>query len=251
MPKAILIDLRRCTACRGCQVACKQWNELPAVTTTQTGSYENPPDLSANTWTVVKFREVEKDNGFNWHFNKWQCMHCLQPACVTVCPTGALYKTELGPVLYNEDDCIGCQYCVTVCPFSIPRFDWEEEKIVKKCTMCVNRITNDLGPACVKSCPPGALTFGERDTIMAKVNKAEADGLHVYGNKEVGGTSWIYISDVPFEERGFPVVGTTSFSSHSATVWGSQLSTIAVGAIALGLYSLRLRSTKIKGGEGK
>jgi len=241
--------------CRGCQAACKQWNEtdefIPTVENGveahNWGSYENPPDLSAKTWTVVKFREIGENGSLKWIFSKWQCMHCIQPACVTVCPTAALHKAEEGPVLYDKSRCIGCAYCITACPFSIPRFDWEREKMIKKCTMCVDRIGNGLEPACVKTCPPGALEFGERETMIAKVNQAEAGGAYVYGKDEVGGTSWIYLSDVPFDECGFPTVGTTSYPSHSAGIWGSQLATIAVGAAALGYYSLYLRRKKMEG----
>ena len=247
MPKAILVDLRKCMGCRGCQVACKQWNELPAVSTEQGGTYENPPDLSPDTWTVVKFREIGENGTFKWVFSKWQCMHCLQPACVTVCPTEALYKTEEGPVLYDENRCIGCQYCRTACPFSIPRFDWEKERVVRKCVMCADRIENGLEPACVKTCPPGALSFGEREAAIAKANEAEAEGAYVYGRDEVGGTSWIYISDIPFDELKFPAVGTESYPSHSRVIWASQIATIVVGAAALGIYSLYLRRKKMEG----
>ena len=250
MPKAVLTDLRKCMGCRGCQVACKQWNELPAVETKQRGTYENPPDLSANTWTVIKFREIGENGRVKWLFSKWQCMHCVQPACVTVCPTSALYKTEEGPVLYDESRCIGCQYCVTACPFSIPRFDWEKERMVRKCTSCIDRITNGLEPACATTCPPGVLSFGEREAIIAKANEAEAKGAYVYGRDEAGGTSRLYISDVPFDERGFPAVGTASYPSHSGAIWGSQFATVVVAAAALGLYSVYLRRKKTEGGQG-
>ena len=246
MPKAVLVDLRKCMGCRGCQVACKQWNELPAVTTQNRGTYENPPDLSPHTWSLVKFREIGENGTVKWVFSKWQCMHCLQPACVTVCPTEALYKTEEGPVLYDESRCIGCQYCRTACPFSIPRFDWET-RVVRKCTLCGDRIAGGLEPACVKTCPPAALSFGKREAVIAKANEAEAEGAYLYGRDEVGGTSWIYVSDVPFDELGYPDVGTKSYPSHSAGIWGSQISTIVVGAAALGLYSLYLRRKKIEG----
>ena len=248
MPKAVLVDLRKCMACRGCQAACKQWNELEGEETANRGSYENPPDLSAKTWTVIKFREIEQNGRLKWLFSRWGCMHCLYPACVTVCPTEALYKTEEGPVLYDESRCIGCQYCVNACPFSIPRFDWEKEKMVRKCTECPSRIVNGLEPACVKSCPPGALSMSDREEIVAKANDIEAKGAYVYGRDEAGGTSWIYVSDVPFDELGFPDVGTERYTSHSLAIWGSQFATVAVAALALGAYSLYLkRRGKIEG----
>ena len=247
MPKAVLVDLRKCMGCRGCQVACKQWNGLPAVSTEQWGTYENPPDVSPDTWSLIKFKEIGENGTFKWVFSKWQCMHCLEPACVSVCPTEALYKTEEGPVLYDESRCIGCQYCRTVCPFSIPRFDWETS-IVRKCTLCMDRIADGLEPACVKTCPSGALSFDERGAVIAEANEAEAEGAYLYGRDEVGGTSWIYVSDVPFDELGFPDVGTKSYPSHSWGIFGSQIATVVVGAAALGLYSLYLRR-KNKEGE--
>lgn len=255
MPKAVLVDLRRCMGCRGCQAACKQWNEtdeeIPTVQNSidavNRGSYENPPDLSARTWTLVKFRELEDNGRLVWQFSKWQCMHCLQPACVTVCPTRALQKLEEGPVLYDESRCIGCAYCVNACPFSIPRFDWEKDRMITKCNMCADRVGSGLEPACVKACPPGALIFDERDAIMSKVNTAESEGAHVYGRDEVGGTSWIYVSNVDFEKGEFPEVGTTAYPSHSGGIWISQFATVAVAALGVGLYSLYLRRKKLEG----
>lgn len=252
MLKAVLVDLRKCMACRGCQVACKQWNELEGEETVNRGSYENPPDLSTNTWTLIKFKEIEQNGRLKWLFSRWGCMHCLYPACVTVCPTEALYKTEEGPVLYDEKRCIGCEYCVTACPFFIPRFNWAEERIVRKCTMCVDRITNGLEPACVKSCPPGALRFGDREVIIAKANEAEAEGAYLYGRDEVGGTSWIYISDVPIDERGFPDVGTLSYPKHSLRIWGSQIASMGVGVALIWSLSWYLkRRTRLENAGGE
>ena len=248
MPKGVLVDLRKCMGCRGCQVACKQWNELSGVSTWNWGTYENPPDLSPNTWSLIKFREIGENGSVKWLFNKWQCMHCVKPACVTVCPTSALYKTEEGPVLYDESRCIGCQYCRIACPFSIPRFDWETN-VVRKCTLCMDRIADGLEPACVKTCPSGALSFDEREEVIAKANEAEAQGAYIYGRDEVGGTSWIYVSDVPFDKLGFPSVGTESYPEHSGTIWVSQMATVAVGAAALAIYSLYLRRKKMEGAQ--
>ncbi|UCC16545.1 MAG: 4Fe-4S binding protein, partial [Dehalococcoidales bacterium] len=164
------------------------------------------------------------------------------------CPTGALYKNDDGPVLYDETRCIGCQYCGTACPFSIPHFDWEK-KMVNKCTMCVDRIQNGLEPACIKTCPTGALSFSEREAVITVATLAESNGTYVYGKDEVGGTSWIYLSDVPFPDGGFPGVGTSSYPSISGGILASQMATIAVGAAALGFYSLYLRKKKLEEGE--
>ena len=122
----LLIDESICTGCRGCQVACKQWNDLPAVETKNTGSYTNPPSLNADTWLIIDFKEVEVDGELKWSFLNRRCMHCEHPACVSACPVGALKKHDDGPVLWNEDKCIGCRYCMVACPFDVPTFTWDE-----------------------------------------------------------------------------------------------------------------------------
>ena len=154
MTKAMLIDTTLCTACRGCQIACKQWNDLPAEKTVNQGTYQNPFRLSAYTWTLVQMREVEYQGKFFWSFLKRQCMHCLHPACVSACPVGAMHQTPEGLVLYNDARCIGCRYCMTACPFRMPRFEWDLPLgHVRKCTFCADRRAEGLEPACVKTCP--------------------------------------------------------------------------------------------------
>ena len=239
--QAVLYDCTKCIGCRACETACRRWNKLPPES--------KPLDLSPSSWTVVKFNQIEVNGTVTRLPSKWQCMHCINPTCVTVCPVQALYKTEEGPVLYDENRCIGCQYCVTACPFSIPRFDWGRKRMIKKCTMCADRIANGLETACVEVCPTHALTFGERQPIIAKAEEAQAKGAYVYGKEEAGGTSWIYISDVPFDERGFPTVKTESYRAHSKKIWGSQSGTVAVAALALGVYSIFLRRKEESKGE--
>lgn len=191
-----LIDLSRCTACRGCQVACKQWNELPASTTNNFGSYQNPPDLQWNTWTLIRFQEIEDNNGkVKWLFRKDGCMHCTDAACVKVCPTEALYHTEFGNVSLNVQKCIGCKACIPACPFEVPKFNAATNKIYK-CDLCTTRLQANQLPACVLSCPTGALTFGEKDVMLDKAYKRvkELGGdASVYGDKFVDGTHVVYV----------------------------------------------------------
>ena len=191
-----LIDTTKCTACRGCQVACKQWNEQQATRTHNWGSYQNPPDLQSNTWTLIRFQEyVDSEGEFKWLFRKDGCMHCTDAACVRVCPSGALYHTEFGTVGVHRELCIGCKACVTACPFDTPRHDPKTDKCYK-CDLCYTRLLSDQKPACVLSCPTGALSIGDRESMLKKAytRVAELGGdANVYGDKFVGGTHVVYV----------------------------------------------------------
>ena len=246
-PKAILVDVRRCVGCKACQAACKLWNNLPAENTEITeDEYTNPTSLSAHTWNYIRFSEVEEGEGVRWVMASIRCMHCLEPTCVSVCPTRALWKREDGPVLYDVDRCIGCRYCVTACPFGIPHFD-EEAKAIRKCTMCFDRLDRGLKPACVSSCPTGALDFDLRSRIVRRVL---ADGRHVYGLQEAGGTSVIYVSSIPFEELGFPRLSPETparFSSNLlAKFFMIGLAGLVIASALYGAYRLFLRRVEAK-----
>jgi formate dehydrogenase beta subunit len=191
-----LIDTTRCTACRGCQVACKQWNEQPARRTKNRGSYQNPPDLQWNTWTLIRFQEhVDAQGNFKWLFRKDGCMHCTDAACIKVCPSGALYRTRYGTVGLDEAKCIGCKECVSACPFEVPRYSPLTDKITK-CDLCESRLNAGALPACVLSCPTGALTIGGKDAMIKKAYaraKAVGGDANVYGDKFVDGTHVVYV----------------------------------------------------------
>jgi len=206
MPKAVLVDLRRCIGCRACQVACKRWNGREATNTQMNPDpkYEwtNPSEFSPDTYTYVRFVKTGSGDSLKWTFAKVQCNHCIEPHCVTACPTTALIKTEAGPVSYRKELCIGCAYCVNACPFGVPRFD-EVNKVIEKCTFCAERLAEGMEPACVQACPTDTLVLMDLAEARQKAAEAEANGLYTYGLHEVGGTSWIYISEVPFKELGF------------------------------------------------
>ncbi|MDD5100802.1 MAG: 4Fe-4S dicluster domain-containing protein, partial [Syntrophales bacterium] len=191
-----LIDTTKCTACRGCQVACKQWNEMPGFRTKNWGSYQNPPDLQWNTWTLIRFQEHVNEKGdFKWLFRKDGCMHCTDAACVKVCPSGALYYSDLGTVGIIKERCIGCKECVAACPFEIPRYDRATDKVYK-CDLCFGRLKSNQLPACVLSCPTGALTIGARDAMIRRAHgrvKELGGDANVYGDRFVGGTHVIYV----------------------------------------------------------
>jgi formate dehydrogenase iron-sulfur subunit len=189
-----LIDVTKCTGCRGCQVACKQWNELPAEKTMYTGSLQNPKDLSYNTWSLVRFDEVEKNGKLNWLMRHEACMHCDWPACVKACPSpGALIKTEEGAVVHNAKYCIGCRSCAVSCPFDIPRYSKEKENVAK-CSLCYDRITDGKSPACVTACPTGCLSFGTKEEMLGKASKrAEKTGGFIYPDNPEYETHVLYV----------------------------------------------------------
>lgn len=194
MTPAILTDLTMCIGCEACALACKEVNGLP--------HRELRGKLSADTWSAVEHRA-------GLHVRR-QCMHCLEPACASVCPVGALHKTPEGPVVYDADRCIGCRYCMVACPFGVPKYEWDEPvPKVRKCVMCfTTRLQEGRQPACTEACPTGATIFGDRDELVREARRriaAEPDRYvdRIYGLEEAGGTSVLYLSPVPFEELGF------------------------------------------------
>jgi formate dehydrogenase beta subunit len=193
--KIKLIDVSKCTGCRSCQLACKQWNQQPAKQTKNYGTYQNPPDLQSNTWTLIRFQEIADKDSVKWLFRKDGCMHCTDAACVKVCPSGALYHSDMGTVGINHERCIGCKECVTACPFDIPRYDQATDKVYK-CDLCLTRIQAALEPACVKACPTGTLRFGDKaDMLKLAYKRAKELGgnASVYGDKFVDGTHVLYV----------------------------------------------------------
>lgn len=251
MAKAMLIDVTRCIGCRACQVACKQWNDLPAEETRNWGSYQNPPALSAKTWSLIEFKEIKEGGKLAWVFLKRQCMHCEHPACVSVCTVGALRKTEEGPVVYDDKRCIGCRYCMYACPFRIPTFEWEKPlALVRKCTFCVDRLSNGLKPACAKTCPSGAITFGERNSLIEEAEARIRGNAgryvnHVYGKEEVGGTSILYISNIPFEKLGLPTLSPEPIPLLSEEVMGTTPGLVGAAVVMLtGIYWIIRRREK-------
>jgi formate dehydrogenase iron-sulfur subunit len=212
----MLLDLSKCTACRGCQAACKQWNDLPPVDTHNWGSYQNPQDLSYDTYTLIHFDEHEREDGrLEWLFLNQRCLHCTDAACVDVCPTGALAHNEMGFVQYKEELCNGCGYCSQYCPFQIPRLGQADalsgEAKSSKCTFCQDRTTNGLSPACAQTCPTGAIVFGDRDELIAKgkqsVEALKAKGFadaKLYGETELGGLHQMYVLQEKASLYGLP-----------------------------------------------
>jgi formate dehydrogenase iron-sulfur subunit len=169
--KSFLVDTTRCTACRGCQVACKQWNGLPGTKTTQRGTYQNPEDTSAETWRLVRFSEGRKEDGKPyWYFFTDACRHCIAPPCKMVGDgtdeTAIVQDDATGAVLFTEKTKgLPFEDVRASCPYDIPRQD-AATKVMRKCTMCFDRLGAGMIPACAQSCPTGALVFGDRDEIL-------------------------------------------------------------------------------------
>ncbi len=267
--KAILYDPTRCTACRGCQAACKQWNEndevIPFVTNgvkaVNRGSYENPPDLSPTTWLKMEFREVDPGGRIRWLFTRRSCMHCTEAGCVKVCPNSSLYHHESGFVSYDKDICTGCGYCVEACPFDVPRY---ERNIVSgiskmdKCTFCttpgLDRLAEGEEPSCVKSCPTDALIYGERAQLVAdgrkRVQALQSKGwtnAYLYGDKELEGLHVMYVLDDSPAVYGLPV---NPKISAATIAWQDVIQPLgwALGGatvIGLGINFLIAREAKI------
>jgi len=225
MDKAILYDSSKCIACRACQVACKSWNEHEAEETTNRGTYENPEELSAKTWVKMRFIETERSDGkFAWLFARRACMHCTDASCALVCPTGAIFKTDEGFVHIDQEWCIGCANCEQACPFDIPHKDHHKDGTAKKCTACtstgLNRQEEGLKPACVTTCPTGALKFGGRDELVGEGNQRVAElkangysNAYLYGENELGGLHVLYILDESPKVYGLPESPQTASST--------------------------------------
>ena len=160
---AKLIDVSRCIGCKACQSACMEWNNLRGEVGQFEGTYDNPPDLDPNTWTLMRFTEYENPKGdLEWLIRKDGCMHCEDPGCLKACPApGAIVQYANGIVDFISENCIGCGYCVKGCPFNIPRISPVDHKSYK-CTLCSDRVAVGLEPACVKACPTGAIMFGSK-----------------------------------------------------------------------------------------
>jgi formate dehydrogenase beta subunit len=197
---AKLIDTTLCIGCKACEVACQTWNEQEFTLGTFDGSYQTMPDLAHNFWNLIKFNEQAKDGRFSWLMSKYQCMHCVDPGCLKACPApGAIVQLKNGIVDFNHDNCIGCGYCITGCPFDVPRLSPTAKKVFK-CSLCSDRTAVGLEPACIKTCPTNCLTFGTRDDLLekaeARAGELRADGkaeAGVYNPMGVGGTHVLYV----------------------------------------------------------
>ncbi|HLE89022.1 MAG TPA: hydrogenase 2 operon protein HybA [Candidatus Limnocylindria bacterium] len=253
----LLYDATKCIGCRACMVACREANGLAPESSS--GLWDDPVDLSANTKTVIKLAKL--DDGRSSFF-KAQCMHCVDPACVSVCMLGALHKGPQGVVEYDVERCIGCRYCQVACAFGIPKFQWSEAapKIVK-CELCKERRAEGKEPGCASACPTGAVIFGKRSELLAEAKRRLAEGREryvqkVYGEDDGGGTQVLYLSAVPFEELGLPKLTSESLPRLSEAVqhaiYQGFVAPVALyGLLAGVLFRNRRKGDGAEADEGK
>jgi formate dehydrogenase beta subunit len=201
---AKLIDVTTCIGCKACEVACVEWNDHPFRETVFDNTYQTMPTTEWNYYNLIKFNEHQLEDGrLMWLMRKDQCMHCADPGCLRACPAdGAIVQYTNGIVDFQQEHCIGCQYCVSGCPFDVPKFNSATKKVYK-CTLCSDRVGAGLEPACIKACPTGCLHFGTKDEMVqladARVGQLKNDSLFpmpnagVYNPESIGGTHVIYV----------------------------------------------------------
>jgi formate dehydrogenase iron-sulfur subunit len=232
---AILTDTTRCTGCEKCVDACKKENDLGRDHPWRGQGSINA--LSSSRYCTVLARRGE-------HYVRQQCRHCLEPACVSACLVGAMQKSPEGPVIYDADRCMGCRYCLAACPFGIPRYEWQDRvPHVSKCNMCIHRIREGRVPACVEACPEEATIFGTREELLEEAHRRIAANPEryqpkVYGEHEVGGTSVLYISDIPLDFLAWkPDLGSEPLPTLTAGALEKVPPTIlVVGGVMTGIY---------------
>lgn len=214
----VLVDTTRCIGCRSCEVACSVAQNNFVPDTKNDNALEKVRDTSDKQYTVVNRFDTAKGPVFV----KKQCLHCWQPACAAACLVNAMLKTKEGPVTWDGDKCMGCRFCMISCPFDIPKFEYSGwNPRIMKCTMCYERLQQGKKPACVESCPTDALMFGQKRELMEiarhRVYSHPDKYVHqIYGENEAGGTGWLYLSAVPFEQIGFRTdLGTTPYPEYT------------------------------------
>jgi formate dehydrogenase iron-sulfur subunit len=246
MSKAILYDSTLCVGCKACEGACAEKWGLP-----YNDKVAAEEKISAHKLTTIQT--------FGEKYSRKLCMHCVDPTCVSVCPVGALQKTALGPVVYDQDKCMGCRYCMQACPFQVPSYEWEARlPRVRKCNMCYERQSQGKPTACTEACPTGATICGDRDALVAEARKRIAEKPdayynRIYGLKEAGGTSVLYLSAVPFEQIGLKTnVPQESLPKLTWRVLEMLPDVVSTGTVVLGgIWWITNRRGEVAGKEGR
>ena len=244
---AKLIDVSKCIGCKACQAACMEWNDVRDEIGTNVGVYDNPADLSAASWTVMRYSEVELEPGkLEWLIRKDGCMHCAEPGCLKACPApGAIIQYSNGIVDFHEENCIGCGYCITGCPFNIPRISKKDGKVYK-CTLCSDRVAVGLEPACIKSCPTVALVFGTKEDMkhhaeerIKDLNDRGFKNAGLYDPQGVHGTHVMYVlqhADKPEIYKGLPRNPSISSMVYLWKGITKPVASFIIGVVALGSF---------------
>ncbi len=249
MRKAILTDITKCIGCLKCVSACK---EVHSLKEDEPRIWQKNDGLSADNWTSI----IQKPDS---HYIRKQCRHCIEPACASVCPVGALHKTEIGAVVYDSSKCLGCRYCMMACPFGIPRYEWDKTvPHVEKCILCYDRIKKGELPACTNACPTGATIFGDRSELLKIAHKRikENPGKYinkVWGEHEVGGTSVLYLSDIDLGFLSYPVnLETKPLPEKTAKAMESvPFAFVSMGGVMLGLNWIIRRRMELSKEQSK
>lgn len=250
----VLVDTTRCIGCRSCEVACSVANANFVPDVNADNALEKVRDTTDKQFTVVNRFNTKKGEVFV----KKQCMHCWQPACAAACLVNAMVKTKEGPVIWDGDKCMGCRYCMVSCPFDIPKAEYNSTNPrIMKCTMCYERLKEGRKPACVEACPTDTLMFGQKRELMEvarhRVYSHPDKYVHqIYGENEVGGTGWLYLSAVPFDQIGFRTdLGTTPYPEYTREFLISvPLIEFGVPAFLLTLNMLTDRKNEVRENHG-
>ncbi len=254
---AKLIDISKCIGCKACEAACMEWNDLRDAVGENNGAFDSPRDLSDRSWTVMRFYEEQPNEKFEWLIRKDGCLHCEDPGCLAACPApGAIVQYANGLVDFHEENCIGCGYCIAGCPFDIPRISKKDSKAYK-CTLCSDRVTVGLEPACIKACPTGALVFGSKEDMthhaegrVADLNERGFANAGLYDPAGVGGTHVMYVlqhADRP-ELYGLPA---DPAISPLVSLWKGLAKPFALAALGLAALGSLLHYVRVGPNEAE
>jgi len=254
----VLHDITRCIGCRSCEAGCNKVNELPAPAApfTDLTVLDKKRRTNPKAYTVVN--KFTPSQGGKPLFVKNQCNHCLEPACASACFVRAFSKNRDGSVTYDSSVCVGCRYCMIACPFEIPTYEYDEPLTprIMKCTLCHPRIAKGLLPGCVEACPTEALSFGKREDMLKlareRINKYPGRYIdHIYGEHEMGGTNWLYLSGVPFKTLGMREdLGITPAPDLTSGALATVPMVAALWpALLTGIYAISKRREKMLSGD--
>jgi formate dehydrogenase iron-sulfur subunit len=246
MARAILYDSTLCVGCRQCEEACSARWKLP-----YNDKIAAEEQTSAHKLTAIRT--------YGEHYSRKLCMHCVDQACASVCPVAALRKTEAGPVVYDEDRCMGCRYCMVACPFQVPTYEWSARlPKVRKCDLCSDRVPSGGPTRCSEACPTGATLSGDRNELIAEARKRLAEKpkdyyQRIYGLEEVGGTSVLIISGVPFEQIGLNTnVTRSALPQYTWNALQHIPDVVLMGSVLMGgIYWISHRREDVAREEGK